>query len=204
MPSFKPKRIASYFFQGLLYVVPVSVTLYVLYKAVDFFDSIFKGISALGWLTFIPGFGVFVILALVTLVGYVGKRLITPSLASSFDHVMSSTPVVKMIYTSVRDLLKAFVGEKRKFDRPVLVSLDSFGVNHRFGFITQDDLANVGLPGMVTVYAPCSYSFMGDLMVVPADKVQPLDVNSVDLMKLIVSGGVTETDNHQYPPQMSV
>lgn len=183
------KNLLTYFFQGLLYLVPVAVTLYVLVAVVSWADSIFAGIPVVRR---VPGLGLVLVLALVTLAGYLGGRLLTQPVVSIFNHVLSKVPFIKLIYTSVRDLMRAFVGEKRKFDKPVIVSLDKEGINNRLGFVTQGDLAALGLGGMVAVYSPYPYSVMGDLIVVPADKVRPLDgVNSVELMKMVVSGGVS-------------
>lgn len=183
------KNLLTYFFQGLLYLVPVAVTLYVLVAVVSWADSIFAGIPVVRR---VPGLGLVLVLALVTLAGYLGGRLLTQPVVSIFNHMLSKVPFIKLIYTSVRDLMRAFVGEKRKFDKPVIVSLDKEGINNRLGFVTQGDLAALGLGGMVAVYSPYPYSVMGDLIIVPADKVRPLDgVNSVELMKMVVSGGVS-------------
>lgn len=183
------KNLLTYFLQGLLYLVPVAVTLYVLVAVVSWADSIFAGIPVVRR---VPGLGLVLVLALVTLAGYLGGRLLTQPVVSIFNHMLSKVPFIKLIYTSVRDLMRAFVGEKRKFDKPVIVSLDKDGINNRLGFVTQGDLASLGLGGMVAVYSPYPYSVMGDLIVVPAESVRPLDgVNSVELMKMVVSGGVS-------------
>lgn len=182
------KDILAYFLKGLLYVVPVAVTIYVLVAVVSFADSIFEGIPVVGD---VPGLGLVIVLVLVTCAGYFGGRLITPQFTSWFNRTMSRIPLVKLIYTSIRDLMKAFVGDKRKFDKPVLVSLDAGGLNNRLGFVTQEDLASLGLDGMVAVYSPYPYSVMGDLIVAPRSQVRPIDVKPAELMKMLVSGGVS-------------
>ncbi len=185
------KKIAKYFFQGLLYIVPLAATFYVLYKAVRIADSLFADVPQLQFTQNIPGAGIVIILFLVTLIGYVGQKLITAPIASFFGNLMRKVPLVNMIYTAIRDLMKAFVGEKRKFDKPVLICLDGFGINHRIGFLTQEDLSSLGITDKVAVYVPCSYSFMGDMMIVPASKVTSLNIPAADAMKLSVSGGVS-------------
>ena len=187
------KNLLTCFLQGLLYLVPVSVTLYVLVAVVSWADSIFAGIPVVRR---VPGLGLVLVLGLVTLAGYLGGRLLTQPVVSIFNRMLSKVPFIKLIYTSVRDLMRAFVGEKRKFDKPVIVSLDKDGINNRLGFVTQGDLAALGLGGMVAVYSPYPYSVMGDLIVVPAERVRPLNgVNSVELMKMVVSGGVSGQDD---------
>ena len=97
-----------------------------------------------------------------------------------------------VIYSSVKDLLSAFVGKERKFDKPVLVSLDKEGVLKRLGFITSDDLNDLGITDRIAVYLPSSYGVLGELYVVPKEKIELIDANSADVMKFIVSGGVTK------------
>lgn len=187
------KKILTDFFHGLVYIVPIAVTVYVVVSMVRLADSLFPGIAIVDR---IPGLGLVLVLVIITLVGWLGGKVLTPSMVSLFEQTMSRIPFIKLVYTSVRDLMKAFVGEKRKFDRPVVVALDAAGLNNRLGFVTQDDLSALGLGGMVAVYAPYPYSVMGDLIVVPASQVRPLEgVNSAELMKLIVSGGVSGKDD---------
>ncbi len=185
------KKLASLFLQGLLYVVPVFVTIYVLYKAVCYADSLIYSVPILSFTKAIPGAGLLLIVILVTLIGYLGRLFITAPVSALFERLVARLPLVNMIYTSIRDLMKAFVGEKRKFDKPVLVSMDAVGVHHRLGFMTQSDLKNLGLSEMSAVYVPCAYGFMGDLMIVPSANVRPLNVNAAEMMKFVVSGGVS-------------
>lgn len=190
------KNLLTLFFQGLLYLVPISVTIYVLYMVVNFADSLFE--TLVPNVHMVTGTGLVLTVALVTLTGYVGGRVLSTPFANIFHNAIRRMPFVSLIYTSVRDLMKAFVGEKKKFDKPVLVCLDREGINHRLGFITQSSLDKIGLGEFVAVYCPYPYSVMGDLVVVPADKVKVLDgVNSVELMKMVVSGGVVNTDEEE-------
>lgn len=182
------KNLLSYFLKGLLYLVPVAVTLYVLVSVVSFADSIFAGIRIVRK---VPGLGLIIVVALVTLAGYFGSRLVTPQFVSWFNKTISRIPLVKLIYTSISDLMKAFVGDKRKFNKPVLVSLDDKGINNRLGFITQESLASIGLDDMVAVYSPYPYSVMGDLIIVKRSQVRPIDAAPTDVMKMLVSGGVS-------------
>jgi uncharacterized membrane protein len=100
-------------------------------------------------------------------------------------------PLFKLIYSSIRDLLEAFVGEDKKFNEPVLVDMGQGGIR-QIGFLTQHDLKAIGLESDVAVYFPLSYSFAGKVMIVPREKIQPLDMKASDAMKFVVSGGVSE------------
>lgn len=178
------RRLVAYFFRGLVLLAPLGITLYVtiwLFRVID------------GWLGLpIPGAGFVATLLLITLVGLLGSNLLTRGAISVLDGVLSKLPFVNLLYGSTRDLMKAFVGEKRRFDKPVMVELFPGGHAQVLGFVTQESLAQLGRATMVSVYVPQSYNWAGQVLIVPADKVQHLEVPSTAVLAFIVSGGVTD------------
>jgi uncharacterized membrane protein len=177
-------KIFTYFLRGLVVVVPLAITIYVCY-------AVFTRID--GWLGFaIPGVGFVVTIALITLTGFLASNLITRGLLSAFDSLMERLPFVRLLYSSTKDLLNAFVGEKRRFDRPVLVRLSPESEARLVGFVTQSSLAQLGLDGYVAVYLPQAYAVHGNLAVCPAGLVEPLHAVSSEVLAFIVSGGVTD------------
>jgi uncharacterized membrane protein len=178
------RRIATFFFRGLILLAPLAITAYVcvfLFRWID------------GWLGLpIPGAGFIATLILITLVGLLGSNLLTRGAVSFFDRILNRLPFVNLVYGSTRDLVKAFVGEKRRFDKPVLVQLVPGSNAHVLGFVTQESLTRLGLDDMVSVYVPQSYNFAGQLFVFPDSTVQRLDASSSAVMAFIISGGVTE------------
>lgn len=181
------KKLLGYFLQGLLYLVPISVTIYIVVESIRFVD----GIIPLD----IPGLGLSIILITVTVVGFIGRTLLTRQILN-FDKILERVPLIKIIYTSVKDLLSAFVGNKKRFTEPVLVKME--GDVERFGFITQKDLTHLGISAdKIGVYIPFSYAVTGNLIVVPKKNVTPVYGSSSDIMKFIISGGVTEIEDDQ-------
>lgn len=178
------RRLAAYFFRGLVLLAPLAVTAYVcvfLFQAID------------GWLGLpIPGAGFIATLLLITLVGFLGSNLLTRGAMSFFDSILNRLPFVNLVYGSTRDLVKAFVGEKRRFDKPVLVQLIPGSHAHVLGFVTQESMSRLGLDAMVSVYVPQSYNWAGQLYVFPTTSVSRLDAPSAAVMAFIISGGVTE------------
>ena len=178
------KKLLGYFLQGLLYIVPIGVTLYVVVESIAFVD----GILPLD----VPGLGLLLILVSVTFVGFIGGTLLTRQVLN-FDKLLERIPLIKIIYTSVKDLLSAFVGTKKRFTEPVLVKME--GDVERFGFITQKDLTFLGLSeDKIGVYIPFSYAVTGNLIVVPKKHITPVQGSSADIMKFIISGGVAEIE----------
>ncbi len=190
------KKLIRYFFQGLLYIAPIAVTIYVFVITFTWLDGLLRNLEIFSRDPYskfsFPGMGLLIILIFVTLIGFLGQRLITTPIAAFFSRMLEKAPLIQVIYSSVKDLLSAFVGKERKFDKPVLVTLDSEGVLNRLGFITSDDLNDLGIKDKIAVYLPSSYGVLGELYIVPFVKVKPIDANSADVMKFIVSGGVTK------------
>jgi uncharacterized membrane protein len=177
-------KLINYFLKGLLVVLPFAVTFSIIKSIVVWLDAMFDvGIPAVGFIIAIIS---------IILLGWIGSSIFTQPLLSFIDDVLSRIPFVKIIYTSVKDFMEAFVGDKKKFNNPVLIRMNE-GI-YKPGFITQDDLSKLSLPGKVAVYCPHSYAFSGNVFFVDIDRVQSIDGNSTDLMKFIISGGVTHID----------
>jgi len=180
--AFTYRRIITYFFRGLLFVVPIALTIYVIYLIIQFLDGILP--------IPIPGLGILIMLAFITFIGFLASIFITKPLFDIFEKWVFKLPLINILYTSIKDLMSAFVGDKKKFNTPVIVKL-SEGMS-RLGFITQDDLSIIEEENLVAIYFPHSYNFSGNLYLVPRDNVRILNnVKSADIMKLIVSGGVS-------------
>ncbi len=178
------KKLLGYFLQGLLYLVPIAATVYVVWEAVVFVDSLVP--------VDIPGVGLLIILVGVTLFGLLGSSILAKQIFN-IDKILDRLPLIKIIYSSIKDLLSAFVGKKKRFTEPVLVKME--GNVERFGFITQKDLTHLGISkGKIGVYIPFSYAVTGNLIVVLKENVTPVDASSADIMKFIISGGVTEIE----------
>ncbi len=175
------KRFLNYFFSGLLFVVPLAATVYILTGAIRWID----GLIELDY----PGIGLLIIISVVTFLGFMASTFITKPFFEFLEKALEKVPLFNLIYTSLKDLIGAFVGDKKKFNKPVLVELNEN--LFRLGFVTQEDLTALGIDGMVCVYLPHSYNFSGNHFIVPANKVKPVNVNSTSAMKFIVSGGVS-------------
>lgn len=177
------KKISQYFLQGLLVLVPMVATLYVIYIIFAKIDGIFR--------FNVPGAGFVLTLGLILAVGFVTSNLLAHRLVHLVDRLFARLPLVAMVYTSIKDLVYAFVGDKKSFNRPVQVAVDAANQVRVLGFVTRDDLNALGLGDSVLVYLPQSYNFAGNLIVVDRSRVTPLAADPGEVMKLIVSGGVS-------------
>lgn len=192
------KRLLAYFFQGLLYIAPLGITIFVLYKTFIYLDGIFKPVLYEYLQINTPGLSLIIIFLLVALLGFFGQTIIARPIKRIFNHFINKTPLVKVIYSSIRDLLSAFVGKEKKFNQPVLVKVNTISELEKLGFLTQEDLSKLGVDRKkVAVYFPHSYNFSGELFIVPVENIKKIDASPTDIMKFIVSGGVAYFDKEK-------
>src|SRR6476659_4221749 len=171
-------RLLNHFFRGVVLLAPLAFTVYVCVRVFATID---------GWLGIpIPGVGFLATVALITLFGFVASSFSTRRSLAAVEGVLERLPFVRLLYSSTKDLLNAFVGEKRRFDQPVLVTPYPGGVAHVIGFVTTEALSGLGLAGHVTVYLPFSYSFAGTLMIFPANAITPINADSAEVLAFIV------------------
>jgi uncharacterized membrane protein len=193
---FQYRKLLQYFFQGLLILAPVAITIYSLFFIVSTIDAwlpIFRYKDELG-VTRVQnyGLGFVIIIIVVVAIGYVSSFFITGKIVSFLDRVLEKTPGLKHIYGTTKDFFEAFTGDKKKFTQNVLANVDDNDV-WRMGFVTKDDMSDFGLEDFVAVYIPMAYSVAGNVYIIPRSRVKPItNISSAQTMKFAVSGGVTD------------
>ena len=180
-------QLLKYFFRGLVVLAPLVVTVWL---TVEIFRRVDRWLGGFFGFT-IPGAGLLITVAAITLFGFLASNLLARTLLGAVESIFTRLPLVRLLYASTRDLLNAFVGERRRFDAPVVVTLGEGGAVKALGFVTQESLAGYGLDGHVAVYLPHSYNVTGNLIVVPASRVERVSAGGAEVMTFIVSGGVT-------------
>lgn len=191
------RRLAGYFFQGFLYMAPLTVTAYVLYKVFALVDTPLRQIEELFFGAHIPGLGIAAVVLLLTLLGWLGSTIIARPVKAVARKIIDRAPLVRTIEGAVRELLSALFSRERRFSRPVVVRMSGSHDLEKLGFITQEDLGELGLRDKVAVYFPHSYNFSGELFIVPRERVRPVDITTQEAMKFIVSGGMIHLREHR-------
>jgi len=209
--KFTFRKLFQYFLQGLIILAPITITIWAVTSLFDAVDSILPSLiekiapnlmpnDSAGNPIKLPGAGFILVLLIVILVGYISSSFIVGRMVELFDKILERTPGIKIIYSTVKDFVEAFAGNKRKFTKSVLVTIDGNDV-WRIGFITQEELDQFGMEDYVAVYVPQSYAFAGHLYIVKKDRVRMLnDVSSSDAMKFAISGGVAEIGEELHKP----
>ena len=173
------------FLRGLVIVVPIAVTIYILYVAFVWVDRLLPFT--------VPGAGFGILLVAIIAIGWLGSNFVGRKFVELTESLFTRAPLVRLIYASLKDLLEAFVGDRKRFNQPVAVKLAE-GVR-TLGFVTQEDLGFLSLEGNVGVYLPFAYSMAGSLVIVPASSVERLSIDSASVMALVVSGGISRAAN---------
>lgn len=188
------KRLVTYFLQGLLFVAPLVITGYIVYKIFILTDGLLSTYLEKYFGNKTPGLGILIICVLLVLLGMIGETIVARPFKQLINGIIDRTPFLKLIYSSINDLFTAFIGKERKFHRPVLAQLDRENQLWKIGFITQDVHINIEGTELITVYFPFSYAVTGEICFLPPSQVKPLDLPPAEAMKFIVSGGVSGSE----------
>ncbi|HEX8429162.1 DUF502 domain-containing protein [Hymenobacter sp.] len=178
------RKYFNYFLNGFLIVAPIGLTGYILYAVFHWLDNLFPNYG-------VPGLGLLGAVVVVTLVGFVAKSFMVRPFLVIAERVLHRTPLVSIIYSSLKDLFDAFVGDNQKFNCPVLARMNAQDEVYKMGFVTQDAMLAINREELLAVYFPHSYNFSGELVLMPAANITYLDLPSSEVMKFIVSGGVS-------------
>ena len=181
------KTIVKYFLRGLLICVPILVTVFILLWAFTSLDKVFRILLRRD----VPGLGILAAISVIFLIGLLASNFMGRKLFGFVEKIFTKLPLVKLLYGSIKDIVEAFAGEDKKFDKPVVVSLTGGDGPKVAGFITSESLENFGMDDYAAVYLPQSYNFAGNVLLFKKDSIKPLDIDSSKAMSFIVSGGVS-------------
>lgn len=188
------KRFLNFFIQGLILFIPLIITGFILVRLYDFFSGLFSFIGFSNYPALNAVLGLFGTLGFVLFLGILASSYIFKRLFSFLEDKLEHVPFIRHIYSPVKDFTNAFVGNKKRFNKPVLVLTNPAANIQEIGFITQENLKDFHIQDKVAVYLPFSYSLSGKLIIVPIEQVKPLEADAADAMKFVVSGGVTDVD----------
>jgi uncharacterized membrane protein len=190
------KKFISFFIQGLILFIPIIITFAILFKLYDFFQGLFSyfGIVENTILNTIIGLGITV--GAITAMGVIASSYVFTKFFSVVEDKLEHAPFIRHIYAPIKDFTNAFMGNKKRFNKPVLVVTNPQANIEEIGFLTNDDLTELHIKEKVAVYLPYSYSLSGRLVIVPRDQVKPLEADAADTMKFVVSGGVADVEEH--------
>lgn len=188
------RNLNQIFFKGLIVVLPITLTFYLLFWASVKIESLFG--SSLEWLLgkelYIPGLGIVVTVLFIFLVGLLVNNYFTARFFNWFTNILERVPLIKVIYNPLKDLMALIPGGSRAKTRPqrvVLVPLPGMGVQ-ALGLVTREDLEELPGRNLVSVYIPLSYMLGGITVLIERDKVQKVDMAVDQALKLSVTAWI--------------
>jgi uncharacterized membrane protein len=177
----------NYFLRGLLVLLPIVLTVVIIIWLVNTIAGFLRLDEISGKEFF---FYAILVLSVILFVGFITRGVVARQILDFFEGIIEKAPGLSFIFGTTKDMTEAFVGDKKKFTKPVVVRVGD-GL-YRMGFITQEDMGNIGMSGYCAVYLPYSYGFSGEMLLVAAENIKAVDVESSHWTKYIISGGVAE------------
>lgn len=191
------KKIFGYFIQGLLLIAPMAIIIYILYSLFITIDGwLYKNIEQIIGFS-VPGLGIISLFIVLTILGFLGETAIVRPFKRFTASVIKKIPLLNLLYTSFNDLFSAFVGKEKKFSTPVKVLFNQENNLWKLGFITKKSLKEIGNEELAAVYFPHSYNFSGELYLIPKERIMLVDLPPAEVMKFVVSGGVTRFEKKE-------
>jgi len=198
------KSIGTTLVTKLITVLPIVLTLYLLYWLAVSSERLLGGVLqlALPEVFYFPGLGTLTGLLLVFLVGLLMKAVLIRQLFGFGESIVYRVPIIKSIYSAIRDLFDFFTPKKEHFGRVVTVTVNGMEM---IGFITQENPErlpeSLRNPDSVLVYLPMSYMIGGFTLLIPKRDVKPCQMNMEEAMRFVLTAGITGSSN---PPDRKV
>lgn len=188
------KKYVSYFIQGLILFIPVIITLTILFKLFDFFSGVFSFFGIVGNPILNTVLGLLITVSLITALGKLASSFVFSKFFNYLEDKLEHAPFIRHIYSPIKDFTNAFMGNKKRFNQPVLVCTNPQANIEELGFLTCEDMKDLNIKDKVAVYLPYSFSLSGRLIIVPRDQIKKIEADAAEAMKFVVSGGVSDVD----------
>ena len=188
------KSIGTTLLTGFITVLPIVLTLYLLYWMAITSEEVMGGVLqwALPRVIYFPGLGTIAGLILIFLVGLLMKAVLVRQLFTFGEGILYRLPIIKSIYSAIRDLFDFFSPKKEHFGRVVIVSVNGMEM---IGFITQEDPdrlpESLRNPDSALVYIPMSYMIGGFTLLIPKEDIKPCQMNMDEAMRFVLTAGIT-------------
>ncbi|MFE8702096.1 DUF502 domain-containing protein [Cytobacillus sp. FJAT-54145] len=199
------KSLLRSFVNGILTIVPIILVIYVVYKTFMFLDGLL-GTFLKGYFKedYIPGIGLLATIIAITVLGWLSTKFFIGTSIKLVDRLLEKIPIVKTIYSVIKDTVHSFLGEKKSFSKVALVTIPGTDMKS-MGFVTAEELESFHSPlkDYIAVYVPQTFQVAGFTFLIPKDQVEFIEVKPEDAMKFILSGGMTTKKEKQVEKEVS-
>jgi len=194
----------NYFLTGLLVILPIFITVYVIWYLIKAMDAVLKFIPA-KYLPetytniYIPGVGLILVVILILIVGILTRNIAGKTVLQFWDNLVDRIPLARILYSSVKQLLQAFFFQNSdSFQRVALIEYPRRGI-YVLGFITGESRGEIQVKTnkkMINVFVPTTPNpTSGFYVLVPEEDLMLLDMSVEDAFKLLISGGIVSPND---------
>jgi uncharacterized membrane protein len=197
------KQLQKIFLQGLVTFLPIALTIYIIYAGVSIVDSILGDALRQVMPVYIPGLGFLLTIVLIFFLGFLLNNLLAAGIFHKLEQKMTQVPLFKAVYSPLRDLMNMFSksgGPGGAMQTVVLVDIAESGIR-AMGLVTRESFSDI--PAIqaqandhVSVYIPMSYGLGGFTLLVPRNRITPIDIPIERAMSLAITGWV-KADKHE-------
>lgn len=197
------KKLKKYFLTGIVIIIPVSLTVYVLVSIFNFLDNIL-GRFLTGYFRnkfgfYMPGLGFLISVLVIVLAGFLATKFFKHKIFVSLEKWFAGLPLIKNIYPALKQIILFISAEKEfGFKKVVMVEYPSRGI-WTIGFLTNEQFDKINkITGkeMVSVFVPTSPGpLTGSVIFVPKEEIKFLDISIKAALNIIISGGVFKSED---------
>jgi uncharacterized membrane protein len=189
------KTIRNLFLKGLATVLPIGITIYLVYWLSTSAEALLGRLIKLVipdeyyW----PGMGLVIGLVLIVLIGILVNAWVIRNILGYGHKLLARIPFIKTVYGALTDLMRLFATGKEKGKLKQVVTA-KFGEATLIGFVTRDNLEDLPLPNsrdLIAVYFPMSYQIGGYTAYLPRNSVTPIDIPIDQAMSMVLTAGIT-------------
>ena len=187
------KAIGGILLKGLVTILPIGLTIYFVYWLGITTESLLsKPIKLLIGDAYWPGMGLVTGFIILFVVGLAVNAFLVRRVLGLGEELLLRVPVVKTVYSAIRDMTRLVNTDKKKGDLDRVVTVD-IGLGKLIGFVTQEHANTLGIGGgddLVAVYLPMSYQIGGYTIYLPRSRVVETDLTVEQAMRIALTGGV--------------
>ena len=183
------------FIAGLIFIIPISLSVWILFKTIVFFENILGAFLKKNMPVFYtPGIGIFLLILLILFIGFLADNLLGKKILSIFEKVFETIPLLNKIYIFIKGISQSiFQGKTNIFKEPVVIEF--FTGTYTLGFITGISY----MPGYISVFVPTVPNIStGFYLMVPEHKIEKLNISVEEALQTIVSMGICGPTNGSY------
>ncbi len=199
-------RVGKTFFTGLLAVLPLLATIYLIYWFAATTERAAGRLAkaVIGEEFYRPGMGTVLALGTIFVIGLMLQAFIVRRLFEAWESLLYRIPVIRTVYRSLKEL-SGYLGKSREGALGQVVACRLFeGAGESIGFVTREKPPEALSPGngeqVIAVYFPLSYQIGGFTLLIPANRLRPVNLSSDEAMRFVITGGLAELDKKVRAP----